>query len=446
MTSFSRRSILGGMVQGAKVAVALPILDLFLGGNGDAWAATQGGGKLPTRMGTFFWGLGLTPGQWAPKTEGAGWELTPDLESLGDLRKKVNVFSGFRVMLDAHPNLQHWTGQGAVLTGTPPPDNKTFTGASFDTMVADAIGAGTRYRSIEVAPFGYATHSYSTRGTGFNTPDVTPLALYTRLFGEGFRDPNSGNWAPDPKVMLRQSVLSAVGEQRAALDKKLGAADRERLDQYFTSVRQMEQRLDVELEKPAPALGCARPQAPKDVKQSGDVPSVREHNRMMAELLAMGLACNQTRVVNAVFTSATSELYLPGDHSIYHTHTHEEAIDPKTGCQPISSKLAKDSFAGYAEFLKALDNIKEGDGTLLDRCAVLGFSDTGNAKIHSTDDIPMFIAGGANGKLKTGMHVHTDGEPVSRVALTIQQAVGLPVGSWGKDSLATTKPVTEVFA
>lgn len=195
----------------AAVAVALPTLDMFLNDSGMAYAD---GAVLPTRFGTYFWGLGLTPGRWAPKTVGAGWEITPELESLRGLEKKVSVFSGFRVLLDGRPNIQHWSGQGAVLTGRAPASVGRFDLASFDTAVAEQLGSGTRFRSIQLTPFGNPRLSYSTHtGTSFNTPDATPLALYQRLFGEGFQDPNSDNWTPDPKAMLRKSVLSAITEQ-----------------------------------------------------------------------------------------------------------------------------------------------------------------------------------------------------------------------------------------
>ena len=96
--------------------------------------------------------------------------------------------------------------------------------------------------------------SYSTRtGTTFATPEATPLALYTRLFGPGFQDPNSDHWKPDPSIMLRQSVLSAVTDQRQALMTGVGKADQIKLDQYFTSVREMENQLAVQLQRPESA-------------------------------------------------------------------------------------------------------------------------------------------------------------------------------------------------
>lgn len=442
---FNRRSLLRGMVHGTAVGIALPLLDCFLDGNGTALAD---GAKLPTRFGTYFWGLGLTPGRWVPKQVGPNWEVSPELAALEPLRSKVNVFSGFRILLDGKPNLVHWTGQASILTGQAPAKTKSFDRMpSFDTLISDAIGGATRFRSIDVTPFGNPSICYSTRGEdNFKPADATPVGLYTRIFGDGFQDPNSGEWKPDPGIMLQQSVLSAVKDQRDTLMREAGSSDRRRLEQYFTSVRETEQQLQVQLQRPAPAEACVVPKNPGERKTNGEVRTVTENNRLMSELLAMALACNQTKVFNMAFTSATSELYLPGDSTIYHQHTHEELVDDKLGYQPVSSELAKASVNGFADFLKVLDSVKEGDGTLLDHSLVMGFSDTGYAKIHSTDSIPMLFAGSANGRLKTGQHIAVGGDPVTRVALTAQQAMGLPAGGWGSGSMQTGKAITEVLA
>jgi hypothetical protein len=382
-----------------------------------------------------------------PQKAGQGYELTPQLASLGALKKKVSVFSGFRVHLDGRPNIQHWTGQAAILTGIAAPRGGAFERVSFDVQAADQMGSGTRFRSIQMTPFGNPRHTYSTRtGTGFNTPETTPISLYTRLFGEGFQDPNNPNWAPDPQIMLRKSALSAINEQRAALMREVGAADKAKLDQYFTTLRQTEEQLATLLEKPAKCESCVVPTSPAEEKRSGQIDMVNKNNQLMATLTAMGLACNQTKIFNVVHTSATSEAYLPGDSQIYHTHTHDEPIDAKLGYQVISDKLGTQAFQGYADFLKALDAIKEGDGALLDNTVMLGFSDTGNAKIHSTDNIPMFIGGGAGGRHKGDMHVLGNGDPVSRVSLTVQQLAGLPVGEYGLGGMKTGRAVTEVMA
>lgn len=446
MAKLTRRSMMRGLLAGGVGAtVGVPLLDCFLNENGTAMADGQ---KLPIRFGTYFWGLGLThgPGRWVPSKTGAGYELLPETASLKGLEHKTSILSGFRVHLDGRPNIQHHTGNGAILTGIAPSIGGAFDYPSFDTAMADEIGGGTRFRSIELSPFG-TNVSYSTRtGKSFSTPETSPMSLYTRLFGEGFQDPNADTWTPSKEAMLRKSVLSAVTEQRQSLVAQVGSADKARLDQYFTSLRQMEEQLSNELTKPAKCESCVVPAAPDETARSGEITKVNSNNKIMADLMAMALACNQTKIFNVAHTNAGSSAFLPGDPSIYHLHTHDEAVDAKLGYQVTAAKLAALHFQGYSDFVRALDQIKEGDGTLLDNSLVFGFSDTGNARTHSTDNIPLFLAGKAGGKHKAGQHIAGGGEPVSRASLTAQQLVGMPIGEFGHGAMKTSKSLSELIA
>ncbi len=446
--NFNRRSMLRGLLGGSAVCMGIPALDIFLDENGLAFAD---GAKLPTRFGTYFWGLGLTDtptggSRWVPTKTGAGYEITPELESLKAVKNKVSVFSGFRVIGDGRPNIVHWSGHAAILSGQAPAATNRMDGASFDTRIADAIGTGTRFKSIEASASGKVV-SFSTRtGTSYSTPETSPIALYTRLFGEGFQDPNSPVWKPDPSIMLRQSVLSAVTDQRAALMAGVGKADQIKLDQYFSSLRDMENQLAIQLQRPEKCEACVIPASPVEKPKAASVDVVNSNTKQMARLLAMGLACNQTRVFNMVHTPGSSETYVAGSSKIYHQITHDEPTDAKLGYQVETSKLAALVMQGFGEFLNEMDAIKEGDGTLLDHSLVMGFSDTGYAKIHSLENIPMFLAGGANGKHKAGQHIATKGEPVTRLSLTAMQIAGAPVGEFGVGAMKTARPLTEVMA
>jgi hypothetical protein len=437
-----------GLIGGAGVVVGLPALDIFMDNHGQAWAD---GTKLPTRFGTYFWGLGLTDTptggtRWVPTKTGAGYELTPELQSLGALKDKVSVFSGFRVIGDGKPNIVHWSGHASILSGIAPMVTAKMEGPSLDTKVADAIGGASRFKSLDLSPNG-KTFSYSTRtGSAFATPETSPMALYTRLYGEGFQDPNSPNWSPDPNIMLRQSVLSAITDQRMALAQTLGTADRAKMDQYFTSLREMENQLAIQLRKPEKCEACVIPGKPGEMPYSGSVDVVNANTKAMAKLLAMGLACNQTRVFNVVHTPGSSETYLAGSSKTYHQTTHDEPTDTKLGYQIETSKLAGMVMEGFGAFIQELNAIKEGDGTLLDHSLVMAFSDTGYAKIHSIDNIPMMLAGGANGRHKAGQHIATKGEPVTRVSLTAMQMAGVSVGEFGDGSMKTSRPISEVVA
>jgi hypothetical protein len=441
----TRRFLLRGLIGGSAAVMALPFLDCFLDSKGQALAAT--GQKIPTRFGTFFWGCGLTKALYLPKNTGPNYDDTPQLASLKPYKSKFNLLSGFRAYVDDKPNIQHWTGNAAISTGIAPANDFTFDARTIDQTMADAISHGARFRSIEVSCCGNKRESYSSLGgTNINPPEISPVGLYTRLFGPGFQDPSKGDWKADPEVMLQRSVLSVVADDRKSLWKNVGAEDRARLDQYFTSVRELEKTLDAELQRPQIVAQVAIPPAPEELPMNKSVPNLRKVTPVLAKLLAIGLATDQTRIFNMAFSEPASTIYVPGDSRPFHQSTHEEPIDESLGYQPITSKFSTYSMEGLATLVEALDGIKEGDGTLLDHSLVLAYTDTSNAKLHAVDGIPMILAGSASGRLKTGIHVAGTGSTVARVGLTVQQAMGLSVDRWGTDSNNTNKPITEIMA
>ena len=439
----SRRQLLRGMLNGATVSVALPFLDCFLNENGTALAAT--GAPLPVRFGTWFWGCGLNPGRWEPKTLGAGWETTPELQPLERFRSKVNVYSGLKVFLDGKPNVVHVSGAQACITGSVPRGPATM--PSIDVLVAEAIGASTRFRSLDVSCSGDPAHSQSRRaGTGgVNPGEVSPAALYARIFGPEYQDPNAAEFTPDVGTMVRQSALSVVKDQRERVLKNLGANDRARLDEYFTSIRQLEQQLEIQSQKPAPMEACKLPGKASDTSVGTDVEYVKSNHKLFAGLLANALACGQTRVINIALINANSSLRRAGATQTHHEYTHEEPVDPKLGYQPEMTSFYHDVMLAFADLLAALDGIREGDRTLLDRSAIYACTDTGYAKVHSLENMPVLTAGAANGRLKTGIHVKAAGDAVSRVGLTLQQALGMPVSSWGTETQQTSKSISEIL-
>jgi hypothetical protein len=441
---FDRRILLRGLFQGSSVAMALPILDCMLDTNGQAFAAT--GEKIPHRFGTYFWGCGLTKQLFLPKTAGLNWETTPQLASLEPYKKKINVVSGMRVPLDDNPNFQHWSGNAAIMTGIAPTQANAFDAPTLDQTIADAIGRGTRFKSVEASCSGIKSESFSSLGgKNINPPEVSPEALYKKLFGPGFQDPSRPDWKPDPQIMLQQSVLASVAEDRKRLMSQVGANDKDRLEQYFTSVRQAEQQIQAELQRPDIVAKVEIPKEPGQLPVNKAVPTLQRTVPLMAKLLAIAVATDQTRVFNMALSESASTIFMPGDSKPFHQTTHEEAIDPVLEYQLATSKFSTYSVEMFASLLKELDSVPEGDGTLLDHMVVLGYTDVSFAKIHALDGIPMFLAGGANGKLKGGYHIDGRGDPVTRVGLTIQQALGMPAANWGKFSLTTNRPVTEIL-
>ncbi len=441
-----RRFLLRGMFHGSAATMMVPFLDCFLDSKGKALAAT--GQKVPTRFNTFFFGCGLTKQLWVPKTAGQNYETTAQLKPLEAFKSKLNVFSGLRIPFDDNPNYQHWSGVAAAATGISPTRNGQFDSKTIDQQIADVISRGARYKSVAAAASGNPKESYSSLG-GLNTlpPETTPLALYTRLFGPGFQDPSSGDWKPDPAIMVQQSVLSVVADDRKRAMMNLGSGDKARMDQYFTSVREVELQMATQLQRPELTAKVEIPAAPTDdMLVNNALPNIRKVVPLMSKLGAIALATDQTRVFNLSVSEPASQIFIPGDSLGYHQSTHEEPIDPVLGYQPRVAQYNVHSMELFAMLLGELDGIQEGDGTLLDHSLVYAFTDQSFAKIHAVDGLPILVAGGASGRMKGGFHVAGDNSTVSRVGLTVQKAMGISVDGWGLNSMETKSPFTELLA
>ena len=451
----NRRTILRGAVAGGAVGMGLPLLDCFLNENGTALAQ---GGAIPVRFGTWFWGCGMNPARWAPPTEGLGYELSPELQALertlssgGKVRDQVSVFSGFDVKLDGNPNFPHGSGPASNLTGLFAPADGDFGAPSIDVLIAREIGGFTRFRSLQMSATGNRNHTYSRESATIrNASEISPMEVYARIFGPDFADPAAGEFVPNPRWTLRQSVLSAVKEDRDKLMSRVGTHDQQRLDQYFTSVRQLEQMLDVLLSGPPDLPSCRRADDPgPDILEGevfqNDLESVNQRHRALADLLTFALACDQTRVFNMIFSSGISELTVPGLDTTHHQLTHDESIDAELGYQPQATQFVFASMEAWADFVERLASVPEGDGTMLDNCLVFANSDLSYAKPHDVRGLPTMIAGRAGGRITPGWHVRGNTDPVTRVGLTVQQAMGLPIDAWGENSLQTSLPVSEIL-
>ncbi|MHB1207022.1 MAG: DUF1552 domain-containing protein [Rhodospirillaceae bacterium] len=439
-TEFGRRRFLRGTMAGASITVGLPLLDCFLNGNGTALA---NGSALPVCFVNWFQGLGFTPGFWEPKTVGANYEMEYCLRALKPIKSKTNIFSGLKTFLDAHPGGAHVSGTECVMQGGV--GNTAL--PSFDQIIANAVGTKTRFRSLEVSCGGNQESTSRRSATAVNPSEPSPAALYKRIFGPDFKDPNAADFTPDPQIMARASVLSIAKEERDALLSQLGASDKARIDEYFTSLRELEQRLDLELQKPAPLESCSAPKNGTEEAQLGLViGDARANNKLFAELLVHAFACGQTQVASVNFGGATSQLRKPGEQQGYHMYTHEEAIDPVLGYQKNVEWFSNQVAESLLEFVQAFDRFREGPGTLLDRSLITFTTDGGWARVHSTENIPLMTIGNAGGRLKTGMHISPKGDTVARVGLTVMQAMGVPIGTWGSESNTTTKTITEIMA
>lgn len=446
----SRRAVLRGTLAGSAISVGLPFLDSMLNESGTALAA---GAPLPVRFGTWFWGLGHTPGHGIEdkSVTSPGITFLREAEALKRHEDIINFFAKFNMPLDGRSNYPHESGWIASRSGTVPDKDKEIPAPTFDLLIADKIGTSTRLKIVDIACTGNPNHSYSARGTYTRTAaEASPAKLYARLFGSDFVDPNAADFKPDPRVLVRKSVLSAVTEERHALLRQVGASDRDQLDEYFTSIRELENQLDIQLQKPAPNEACQviAPPANSEIAENMlgvEINQVIATHEVFAKMLAMAVACNQTHVFNVVFSDSLSSLRREGESLTHHSLSHEERVDPALGLQPQTSWFNTRSMEALATFIDVFGSIREGDGTLLDNMLILAGSETGDAKTHSIDEVPFMTVGRAGGRIKTGLYVRGNADPTTRIGLTAMQIMGLSVDSWGTRSLQTSKTISDIL-
>ncbi|MEQ9447428.1 MAG: DUF1552 domain-containing protein, partial [Rhodospirillaceae bacterium] len=274
----------------------------------------------------------------------------------------------------------------------------------------------------------------------------SPVLFYAKLFGEGFQDPNAAEFKPNPRVMVRKSVLSGVMESAKDLNKYVGAEDKARLDQYFTGLRDLERQFDQQLQKPEPRPACLVGAAPdKDPAPGLNVDLVEERHKLMTDLMVLAIACDQTRVFNMAYSQSAAATSKEGYDKPHHTASHEEPVDEVLGYQPVTSWFIRRALDSWVYFVDAFAKFKEGDGSVLDNTLIYATTDQALARIHSIDNQPMFTAGSAGGRIKTGLHVVGDGTPSTRLGLTAMKVYGLDVTSWGTQSNNSSKDVGEIL-
>lgn len=444
MNGLNRRRILKGMLSGGAVSVSLPLLNLFLNGNGNALA---NGDAMPVRFGTWVWGLGMNDAIFTPKKTGANFDLPEEIQSLAPVQKHINLFTRFNTFKDAAPLMCHHTGWVILRTGMAPTLTQVRPGETIDVTVAKKIGNTTRFQTMSATSTGDVRDSYSYESANsVNAPEFSPIRYYQNLFGADYQDPNAAEFRPNPRAMVRKSVLTGVLDETKALMREAGAEDKERLDQYFTSLRDLEKQFDLQLTKPKPLEACARVGDVKGEPSAGlDTVKVGERHKIMTKLMTMAVACDQTRVFNMAYAGETAATTKIGYEKPHHTATHEEPTDPKLGYQIEVSWFTRRAMENWADFVAAFAAIKEGDKTLLDNCLIYAMSDISYAKIHSLDNIPMFTAGTAGGRIKTGLHIQGNGEPGTRLGYTMMKVLGLEIPSWGTLSNTTSKEIGEIL-
>ena len=444
MNRFNRRKVLHGLVGGGAVTVGLPFLNCFLDNNGTALAD---GKPMPIRFGTWVWGLGVNRAAFVPKKAGTGYELPDEIACLKPVQNKFSVITELMAYRDSYENFCHYTGWVATRSGSAPAQRTERPGETIDVTVANKIGRSTRFKMLTVTAQGDNRQSLSYEGqTSVIAPEFSEIGFYQRLFGPGFQDPNLPTFTPDPQTMLRKSVLSGVTDDVKELTNYVGAEDKARLEQYFTGVRELERQLQQQLTKPEPIPTCTTGKAPeKDLPAGIEVEQLAKRHAIMTDILVLGMACDQTRVFNMFYSPAQADTTKKGYDKPHHTCSHEEPVDPVLGYQKTASWFAARAMESWLYFIQAFDKFKEGDRSLLDNTLIMGHSDQGLARIHSIDQMGMFLAGSAGGKIKNGYHIPGNNRTVTQVGFTAMKIMGLDIPSWGTKSNLTTKEIGEVM-
>ena len=438
MRMLGRRTFLRGLTTAGTAMVGLPLLDVMLDRHGTALAS---GEPLPLRLGTFFWGNGIVPvdsagnKNWVPAATGAGWAPTPNLQPIHDMGvvNDVTVISGMRheVAVGCHN-----PGRSLMLSGSW--NGMAFDGASgtssatlpsVDQLVATHYGSSTTFPSIEIAISRAGigaiddTFSCSWRDGNLLPAETSPRALFDRLF-LGF--------TPDDSVrMALISVLDAVLDDATALQSRLGTQDRQRMEAHLEALRALEVR--VEAEPP----DCAIPGVPVDPAPE----QLMARTQLFADLLAVAMVCDLTRAFSIRFTQSVGDTVFSeigaaeGHHTLSHSNftMHANSVSHTVAC--------------FAALVKRFGEQMEGDGRLLDRCALMAVTDLCDGSTHTVEDLPILVAGQAGGALVTGIH-HREMTTTraSIVPYTLLRAVGVPAASFGSDMGEVTQTLTGIEA
>jgi hypothetical protein len=443
-TVISRRTVLRGTLGGVAIGVALPPLEAMFNANGTAYAQ---GAAIPKRLGVFFWGNGVKLDRWTPANTGAAWTPSLELEPLTTLKDYVSIVSGTNIMTGNERG--HHAGTVGILSGSPMISQphptagyaSTFSAPSIDQVAAAVIGKTTRFKSLEVgiskridSVEGTTLHYLSHNGPdSANPPEYDPAKVFDRLFGADFMPPAAG--APATPVVdvtraLRKSVLDAVQADITGLKLKVGTADRTRLDQHLDNIRSIENRIATATPTAMAQAMCGRPTKATLPSEANNKEAIEERMTAMSTLIAMALACDQTRVFSVMFSGSVcgTVYWQVGATSGHHDLTHNEAGD-----QPTVHAATIFTMKQFGTLLTALKGVSEGAGNLLDNCALIASSDTADGKAHSISDYPIVVAGRAGGALKyPGVHYRSaTKENSSIVLMSLLKSVGLPLTQFG---------------
>jgi len=412
--ALSRRRFMAG----AGVLLSLPLLEAmtpaFAAKSSDAVAA----GK-PRRMFGICNNLGLVPEYFFPKGAGRDYEASLYLKHLQEHREDFTVFSGV-----SHPDVDGGhPADNCFLTAAPHPSSGGFRNTiSLDQYMAERIGHQTRFSSMTLGVnVARGSRSLSWTASGVMIPtEEKPSAVFRRMFMGGTAKEMAET---ERQLNLGRSILDAVGGQAKELSRSVGAQDRDRLDQYFTSVRELEQQMQMAKEweqKP-------RPTAP--VPMPTDITSPKEYMdkvRLMYEMAKLCFETDSSRCVTLMLDSVNSPALdldhvhttTDGYHSLSHHGKSAQKLEQLKSIDEMHMKLLAKLFAD----LKA---VKEDGDTLLERTMILYGSNLGNANTHVTTNLPTIFAGGG---FRHGQHLVFDTQhnyPLPNLFVSMLQRMGI---------------------
>lgn len=419
-------------------AMALPMLDVM---KPAAYGATKA--AAPMRMAFMFVPNGVNLHRWTPSTDGARFELPFVLDPLAPVKNDITVITGLTHdkgrSNDDGPG-DHARSAGVFLTGAQPlksQGSQIRVGVSVDQAAARYMGQDTRFASLELGAeasrgggkcdSGYScAYSNNISWRDADTPvakEVNPRAVFERLFG----DASSGVSKEQIKRRAqRRSLLDFVIEDARALDKKVSGADKQKLDEYLTAVREIEQRIQ-----------AAEQQTDRQpIRMVGDLPegvpdSYDEHLRLMGDMLVLAFQTDTTRVASYMLANAGSNLSYrqigvgDGHHSLSHHQDDPVKLDK-------IARINRFHVQQLSYVLQRLKAIPEGGGSLLDNCMIVYGSGISDGNKHNNENLPVLLAGGGQGSVLTGRHMRVPQEtPLCNLYLSMLQRAGVPATSFG---------------
>jgi hypothetical protein len=445
--------MLRGLAGGAAVALALPVLDVMLDEHGEAYA---GGGALPRRMITWFWGNGVALNdpnnggsglRFTPAGEGAGYELTPQLQPFANVRDYVSICTGLKVGAAIPGRRGHHDGC-VMFAGHPfielPPNGANyaskFGGPTIDQVAAGVIGGETYLPSAQLAVSkriiegeGPTLQFLSHKGPDEPLSQIfDPREAWNQLFGS-FTVPD------DPAKPHRIASLDAVKADVERLKMRVGTADQQRLDAHLSSIEQI--RSQIEALAPLCEIPPMTQQNNDDIEGQEQLAAV---NAAMSDLVRMAFTCDVTRIISfqftgsvgyTVFTDAGATL---GHHDLTHDGGMNDVVDACTIW----------TMQQLAVLLEGLMNQTEGAGNLLDNTVLFASSDASSGLTHSTEDMPIVLAGKGGGTLvHPGIHYRSpSGENTSDILLAMLKCLVPDATEVGSENGYSNTPLSAVMA